>query len=76
MLLNVAKDAYLNNFSLLNCFMVFLSHQSLKILPAKPLATLHFIHVSMGHVHFLNNEICISCESDRPTLAFSVVKCQ
>jgi len=29
-----------------------------------------FIQVSMGHAHFSNDEIRISCEPDRPTLLF------
>ena len=29
-----------------------------------------FIHVSMGHAHFSTDEICISCEPDRPIWVF------
>ena len=77
----VVNDAYLNYCSktthyaqnyLFDCFIVFLSCYSIKILPAKPLdcSSLNFVCVSMGHAHFPNDEIRIPWRSMRPSTLF------
>ena len=83
---SVAKDTYLNNRSktthctqnyLLNCFIVCLLYNYFEILPTFKASGLLFIfvHVSMGHAYFSNDEICISGCLWGPVRFFSAVEC-
>ena len=70
----IITPAYLikqQQISLRNWFVVLLLYLFFENFSSKASGLLFiFTHISTGHLHFSNNNICISCEPDRPTSVF------